>query len=812
MQEECRETRRVNWIQDFLQDLHFGVRTLGKNPAFALTAIVTLALGISANTAVFTIVRSVLLRPLVYRDPDRLVLITSGATPIRWDQLKKSAHSYTEIGDYFMSSADVALTGVSTPEVIKQARVSANFLSILGVEPLIGRGITSEEDTAGGPPVVIISCNLWQRRFRADPQILGRAIDVAGFPHTVVGIMPADFKFPFADVDVWFPQPAKDVTQFSPLLVVFGRLAPGVTLAQASAELQVINAQYAAAHPGMLDTKSKPARVERLKETLVANVRSILWVLFGAVTFVLLIACANVAGLLLARTASRSREFAVRAVLGASRRRLIVQVLIESTTLSLVAAVMGTALAQWMLSGITFARLTRAELPRSGEVHLDMAVFAFVVAGAGVTGVISGLLPSITASRLPLASMLKSRGGAPATAHRFRSLNMRGALVAGQVALSIVLLTGTLVLIRSLVRLNQVDPGFDSSHLLTFRISLSLARYHNTQSQVAFYDEVLRCIDSVPGVQGATLSLTLPMMGFPMMPVQPADAPQRNLNERPLSMIQFISPDYFRTLRIPLRRGREFTERDKDGEQPVTIINETLARKLWPSYPEFDPLGHTLLMGARTTQYEIVGVVGNIRQSLDGEPTPGMYWPASQTLSPTMMVAVRTQGDPVRYVEPMRRAVLAVDSTQPISAIHTMAELAEQEEGQRRLVLVVLGAFAVAAVLLTMIGIYGTMTYWVVQRTGELGIRRALGAPTGSILWLVVGRSLAVTAAGLVVGIAGATALTRLLQSLLFHVSPNDPATLGTVALVIAALTLVASYVPARRAIQINPMEALRAE
>ncbi|HEX7959955.1 MAG TPA: FtsX-like permease family protein, partial [Terriglobales bacterium] len=358
----------------------------------------------------------------------------------------------------------------------------------------------------------------------------------------------------------------------------------------------------------------------------------------------------------------------------------------------------------------------------------------------------------------------------------------------------------------------QVDPGFDSSNLLTFRLSLSSVRYNSSQSQVAFYEEVLRRIDSVPGVQNSTLSLTLPMMGFPMMPVQPAQEALRKLNERPLSMIQFISPEYFRALRIPLRGGREFTAHDKEGEQPVTIINEALARKLWPSYPQFNPIGQHLLMGARTTQYEIVGVVADSRQSLEGDPRPSMYWPVYQTISPTMMVAVRTQGNPLRYAEPMRRAVLAVDSTQPISAIHTMAELAEEAEGQRRLVLVVLGAFAAAAILLTAVGIYGTITYWVIQRTPELGIRRALGASAPNILWLVLGHGLALTAAGVAVGIAGAIALTRLLQSLLFHVSPSDPVTLATVALVTAALNLLATYLPARRAVEIDPIEALRAD
>ncbi len=804
---------RVDVVVDALvRDFAYTLRTLRKRPAFALTAIATLALGIGANTAVFTIVRSVLLRPLAYPDPDRLVLITSGATPLRWDELKKSVHSYREMGCYFTSSADVALTGAFTPEVIKQARVSANFLAVLGVDPLIGRSFTAEEDSPAGPPVVIISSALWQRRFGGDPQIVGHTIDLAGFPHTVVGIAPADLRFPFSDEDVWLPQPAKDVTPFSPLLVVFGRLAPGVTMAQASAELQVINARYAAAHPGMLDTKNRPARIERLKERLVANVRSILWTLFGAVTFVLLIACANVGGLLLARTSARAREFALRAALGASRGRVIAQVLIESATLSLVAAMLGTALARWILQGIMATTLGRAELPRMSEIHLDVAVLAFVVALAAATSVIFGLFPATTASRLDLVSMLKSRGGSPPAAHRFRLLDLRSALVAGQIALSIVLLSGTALLVRSMVRLNQVDPGFDSSDLLTFRVSLSPTRYRDTQSQAKFYDDVLRRIASVPGVQASMVSLTLPMMGFPMMPVQPADAPPRKLNERPLGMIQFISLDYLRTLRIPLRRGRGFTARDQEDAPPVTIINEALARKLWPAYPRFDPIGQRLLMGAHVPHYEIVGVVGDIRQSLDGEPTPSMYWPIRQTVSPTMMVAVRTSGDPLRYAEAMRRAVLAVDPAQPISAIHTMAELAEQEEGQRRLVLVVLGAFAVAAVLLTTIGIYGTITYWVVQRTAELGIRRALGASTANILWLVIGRGLGMTAAGLVVGIAGAVALTRLLQSLLFHVSPSDPLVLGAVALVTIALGLVASYLPAKRAAGVDPMEALRAE
>jgi len=624
--------------------------------------------------------------------------------------------------------------------------------------------------------------------------------------------MPTDFNFPFAGVDVWFPQPTKDVTQFSPMLVAFGRLTPGSTLARASAELQVINRQYATAHPGMLDTKpSKPERVALLKETLVSNVRGVLWMLFGAVSFVLLIACGNVAGLLLARATSRSREFAVRAALGAQGFRVITQVLIESITLYLVAAVLGTALAWWMVHVVSLTG-SIGELPRIGEIHLDATALAFALVVAALTGIAFGLFPSLTASRPDLAAVLKSRGELAPGAHKSHRANPRNVLVVGQVALSIVLLSGTALLVRSLVHLNQVDMGFDSKDLLTFRISLSPAHYSKMESQVAFYDEVLRRIDSLPGVQSSTVSLTLPMTGFARMPVQPADEPLRKLNERPLGIIQFITPDYFRTLRVPLRRGREFSLHDKTGEPPVTIINEALARKLWPDYPQFNPIGRHILMGARTTQYEIVGVVGDIRQRLDGDPMPSMYWSAYQVMSPTMMLAVRTADDSLRYAEQMRRVVISVDSAQPISAVHTMTELAEQEQGPRRLVLLVLGAFASVAVLLTMVGIYGTITYWVVQRTAELGIRRALGATNGNILWLVVGRGLGLTASGLVIGIAGALALTRFTQSLLFRVSPHDPATFVAVALGTAALSLVGSYLPARRAVRVDPMQALRTE
>ena len=801
--------RRV--FDTLASDVRYTLRTLRKNPGFAMTAIVTLALGIGANTAIFTVVRAVLLRPLGYPHPERLVQISGTATQVHFDELRAQARSYTAVGDYLMQTEDVALVEGSTPEVLKRARVSANFLSVLGVDPLLGRGFTAEEDTPSGPPVAMVSADLWQRHFGGDASILGRTVDLGGTVHTIVGVLPHGFQFPFPAVSVWVPRPAKDVTPLSALLVMFGRLQPQITLDQANAELDVLNRAYAAAHPGMLDSKrDRPQRVVPMKENLVAGVRSMLWILFGAVSFVLLIACANVAGLLLARAASRAREFALRAALGAPRSRLVAQLLTESTLLALVAGVLGLLLARWSLSGI--GGLTIVDLPRAGEIRLDNAVLAFAISLSAATGLVFGLLPALAASRPDLVAALKSRGESAGSARVAGWFRTRSALVVAQVALSIVLLTGTALLIESLARLARVDPGFDASHLLTLRISLSPTRYAGVPPIAAFYQDLMRRLSSLPGVQGATVSLTLPMMGFPMTPVQPADAAQRPLNERQLGMIQYVSADYFRTLRIPVRRGREFTEHDREGEPSTVIINEALARQLWPDYPRHEPLGQQLLVGSSPKPLQVVGIVGDVHQSLDNDPTPAMYRSALQAVSPTFMVAVRTDGDPLRFAEPVRREILAIDPAQPVSAVRSMDELIEEDEGQRRLVLLLLGVFAGAATLLTMIGIYGAISYWVVQRTRELGIRRALGAPAGNILWLVIGRGLGLTAAGVVIGVVGAFGLTRLMQALLFHVSPSDPLTLAGVALITAVLTGIASYLPARRAIRVDPMDALRAE
>jgi predicted permease len=559
----------------------------------------------------------------------------------------------------------------------------------------------------------------------------------------------------------------------------------------------------------MLDTKQgEPARVLPLKQELVAGVRTMLWLLFGAVSFVLLIACANIAGLLLARAASRQSEFAIRAALGAARGRLISQLLVESLFLGLAGGALGVVFARWGLAAIM--RTTALDLPRTAEIHLNGGVLLFTFVLSVLTGVAFGLAPSLGASRVDLTTALKSGQDSVHARGIAGWFSTRGLLVSGQVALSIVLLIGAALLIESLVRLNHVEPGFDASNLLTMRISLPQTRYDSDQKVGAFREELVQRVETLPGVRSAATVFTVPMTGFARQPVQPGDTALLPLNKRPLGVVEFITADYFRTMGIPLRGGREFTARDRAGSQEVTIISEGLARNLWPEFPKVNPIGLHLLIGVATNPIEIVGIVGDIRQSLDDEYRPGFYRPALQGGPPSFMLVVKTERNPLGYANPVRREVLAVDGDQPVSSVKTMAAIMEEQEGQRRLVLLLLEVFSGAALLLTAIGIYGTLSYWVVQRPRELGIRRALGAQTENLLALVVGKGMLLTAAGIIVGTACAIGLTRVLQKLLFQISPTDPLTFAAVAAVVSGLTIAACYVPARRAARIEPMKALR--
>jgi predicted permease len=600
-------------------------------------------------------------------------------------------------------------------------------------------------------------------------------------------------------------------------LNVFGRLKPGVTLAQANAELQVIRRRYALAHPSMLDAKPKtPLEVTPMKDNLVTGVRSMLWMLFGAVGFVLLIACANVASLLLARAASRSREMAVRAALGAARTRLIGQLLAESVLLSLSGGILGVLLAAWCLRAIPL--ISSFDLPRSAEIHLDGIVLGFAAALSLVTGVLFGLAPSLAASRPDLMRVLRASGDAANPANQgpggiLAGLNIRALLLVGQIALSVVLLIGAALLIESVSRLRGVQVGFNPSHLLTMRLSLPPVRYDTNQKKVSFFQELIRQVGSAPGIRSAAAGMSLPMMGYAGTPVQDAAKPLLKLNERLIATYMPVTPGYFRTLDIPLRRGREFTDQDTEDAQRVAIVDEALARRFWPEYPSGpDPVGQRLWVGGVNPKpAQIVGIAANVHQSLENSAWPEtVYVCFAQNPLPSAMLAIRTDGDPLRFTSAVREQVRALDKDQGISAVRTMDDLVEEEVGQRRLLVILLGSFAGVALMLALIGIYGVIAYSVAQRTREMGIRRALGAQHGDILRLVVVQGFRLAVAGVAIGLAGAYGLTRLMESLLFHVSATDPATFVGVALLFLFVALAASYTPARRATRIDPMAALR--
>jgi putative ABC transport system permease protein len=814
------------FLETIGQDLRYSLRTMRQSPAFAITAVLTLALGIGGNTAIFTVIRTVLLKPLEYRDPDRLVRISVdnpprnihdiSFSPLQFEQLS-AARSFAEIGAFTQTTENVTLSGGAGPEALVGARVSGSFLHILGVQPMLGRSFLPEEDTPGAPAVALLSARLWKRRFGADhPWTTGQTVTLDSVPSTIIGVLPPGFQFPFPGVNVWLTRPS-EWSAVPPVmrprvgsLIGFGRLQPRVALDAARAELNVLLRQYISDHPGLYDADPRASmRVVRLQDQLVANVRLRLWMLFGAVGFVLAIACANIASLLLARSASRAAEFAVRVALGASRGRMISQLLTESLLLAFAGGALGALLAEWALSAV--ARVSALDLPRAGEIRLDGLVLAFTVALCIATGVLFGLFPSLRASRPHLAGLLRDRGqglGRPSGLRRF-GLSAHGLLVISQVALSVMLLIGAALLLESFVRLRGLDPGFQSANLMTINIPLPPLRYDNVQKRMAFWNELVRRVQALPGVRGATVSLTLPLASHYLMPMQVAEQPVLKVSERPMSQIQSVTPGYFQVLGIPLRRGRDFTPQDGPGAPPVIIINESMARRYWPEYPRGpNPVGQHMLVGGTL---EIVGIIADTRDSnLTADPQPQVYVLGHLRSPQIGGLMVRTGGDPLRFVNAIRSQVLALDRDLPISDVRAMDEVMQTSIGQQRLTLLLLGCFAAVALLLATVGIYGVIAYAVVQRTPEVGIRRALGAQHRDILRLLLGQGLALALGGVALGAGGALALTRVMKTLLFQVSATDPATYLCIALLFVTVALAASYLPARRATRIDPMAALR--
>ena len=822
LQEAHRETRGLPFVEESAQDIRYAVRGFRRQPGFTAIAVLTLAIGIGANAAVFSLVHGVLVRPLAYQDPEALMSVAranAGQAPARWISLLRweairGARSF-EVGVYRPAVEDLILGG-REPEVLRGARISANVLAILGVRPILGRSFRPEEDAADGAQVAIISERLWARRFGSERSIIGRTVSLGTAPYTVVGVLAGDFQFPVRDADLWLPRPANAAfvaPQFHaccvPLIGV-ARLRPGVTRRQAEAELSVLNASYAAG-PRRVD--AGPALLMPLKQDLVGAVDTMLWMLLAAVSLVLLIACANVATLLMARATSRAREFAVRSALGASRWRVIRQLVTESLVLSAAGGALGLALARVGVDAV--ATMTLFDVPRAHEVEVSGTVLLWTMAVTCVTGVIFGVFPSLQLLKPALIDRLRQNGATdaePRRGRRIAGVGTRGALVVTQVALSLILLIGATLMAQTIARLSRVNLGFPSTGLLTMRVPLPVTAYDTPEKRSRFFDELVRRVDAVPGVRGATVVRALPTTGGLGTNLQIES--QRIPDPGHIGlMLQTVVPGYFDVMGLTLRQGRAFASRDNvAGAPPVAVVNESFARRFWPSYPQATPVGDRLTVPILPPgPLEIVGVVADVRHGgLAREPDPQVYIPDRLYPPQTAFLALRADGNPLRTVDAIRAQVRAIDPNQSVTDVLTMDDLLERSVGQQHLAARVLGLFAATALLLALIGLYGVMAYSVAQRTQEIGVRRALGAGHRDVLWMVAGQGLRVTLIGVVCGVAGAYACTRLLQSLLFEVSATDPMTFVAVPAALVLAAVVASLAPAWRAVRIDPAAALR--
>jgi putative ABC transport system permease protein len=804
-----------------IQNLIFALRMLKNSPAFTAAAVLTLALGIGANTAIFTVANAVLLRPLPYSDPDRLVVLSSTLVEDQSQTRGFSWGQYQLLRDhnssFFRMSAltsDVfnVTSGGFEPEQVSAARVSGDFFALLGVRPRFGRGFLPEEDRAGGPAVAVISNSLWVRRFAGQPAVLGHTLTLDSRDYKVVGILPPDFQFPLLGpkVEVWVPRvfelnflrPAQ-IAAGAGYLNAIARLNPGVTQSQAAAEMRVLNRQYQKDNSQKPDADPKrTVGTVLLRDVLVANLRVALFLLLGAVGFVLLIACANVANLLMSRALGRRKEIAIRAALGADRSTIIRQLLTESLALSAISGAAGLLLAWWgthALAAVT-SSVTFANLPRSGDFGIDARVLLFTLAISIATGLLFGLIPAIQISRTDVNSVLREEGRST-TGSRRRNLAVN-TLVVAQVALSLMLLIGSGLLLRSFLQLQQTDPGCDLSHVLTMSLTRPSAKYSTPEQLVTLHDRLLAEVAAVPGVESAAVSVAVPLNPFRFTPCNKEGDQALPLSQRPIVAINQISPEYLKVMGIPLIRGRAFTAHDDANGAKIMLVNRELARRFWPNQ---DAIGQKIYIGLRAFPNEVVGVVADVKNvGLTVDTMPEIYVPMAQLPSTALALSVRTSGDPHQPTQAVRQAVSRVDRDQPVTAVQTMEELEDSLNARPRLTMLLLAAFAVTAFLLAIIGIYGVISHSVAQRTHELGIRIALGAQTRDILYLVLSQGLALSFIGIALGLAGALALTRVMSSLLYRVQANDPRTFLFSALAFTAVALLASYLPARRATQMH--------
>ena len=799
-----------------IKDLQYAVRTLLKRPGFLFIAIATLALGIGATTAMFTVVNSVLLRPLQFPEPERLVLL-EGVNPqqgitrsnvsvpdiVDWQQ---QCTSCEKIAAYSTGGAFIA-TNDQTERVLS-GYVSADFFAVLRTPPLSGRGIEEADMPDEAPWVAVISYALWQRRFGGAADVVGRHIVMNTHDTIIIGVMPAGFTYP-ENVEMWIPIQLNPTTQRreNRYLSVVARLKPGATMAQAQTELDTINQRLAQTY---VDTNTGwSVRLYDLRERLVGSFRAALLLLFGAVGFVLLIACANVANLLLARAAYRHREIAVRTALGASRLRLVRQLLTESVLLWIVSGAIGLALSVWLIK--LLIALSPPNTPRFEEISLNWQVFLFTFGVTLLAGLLFGLVPALQSSRFNLNETLKESGrsGAPgATRNR-----VGGLLIVSEVALSFVLLAGAGLMIKSFMQLRKIDPGFNANNVLALRLALPPAKYKTGEPLVQLYRQLIDQVKTVPGVQDAAAVLSVPLNGdnygvghFAVLEGKP-----ERMEYASNAMYLTVTPDYFSTMQIPLKLGRVFTDHDDAQSPQVAIVNETMARKLWPGE---NPIGRRFMQW-RDEKFlrEVVGVVGDTKTDLDKPAGSQMYVPYAQDANwPTLSIVARTSGEPTALAGSVREAIRSVDKGIATYNLKTMKDVVSTAGAAWRVPMLLLTAFAGVAMLLAMLGIYGITSYYVTQRTHEIGVRMALGAQIADVLRLVLRRAMLLAVIGVAIGVLGAFAVTRYLTSLLFGVRPFDAITFAAVAFGLVIVALLAAVLPARRATKVDPLVALRYE
>lgn len=818
-------------METFLHDLSNGIRALFKAPGFAAVAILSLAIGIGANSAIFSVTNALLLRPLSYTDSDRLVILWSRSPGLNIPQDWFSPGQYLDIKTqnsvFDETSISIGgsfnITGETAPQHIDGARVSSSLFPLLGANAMLGRVFMPEEDQPGKPPVVVLSYGFWQRHFGGDQSVIGSTLTLNGSAFAIVGVMPAGFSLNkevmpavngIQNAEVLLPLPFGEsarANRGNEDFNIFARLKPGISILQAQSEMDLIaewmKQQYPANYPpsGGLTISVIP-----LLEQVVGDVSLALKVLFGAVGFVLLIACANIANLTLSRASVRQKELAIRAALGATRFRLIRQLLTESLILSFAGGLSGVAIAYLAVKALRV--LGQGNIPRLNEVSIDMRVIIFTFAIAAATGIIFGLAPALRASKVDLNEALKeggrgSGGGASGASNRTRKL-----LVVSEVALSLLLLIGAGLLIRSYRNIGNSYFGFDPHNVLSFRIALPATRYPTPDAIVSFFRRASERLKGLPEIESAATTYSLPMstVALAWEPIVVEGYVPRNAQDSIISNVRIISPDYFRTMRVPLIKGRLFDERDAKGAPETVIVDEAVAARFWPNE---DPIGKRLQPAKSDSWRTVVGIVSDARQySAEKEPPITVYFPFEQYVARNMFLVIRTASDPAAMVTSITQEIQALDPDMPVFDVNTMDQRLYDSLASRRFAMLLLGVFALIALALGGIGIYGVMSYSVTQRTHEIGVRLALGAQSANILRLVVQQAFALTATGITIGLAGAFALTRVMSSLLYGVNATDTLTFVMTPLLLGMIALLASYIPARRAAKLDPMIALRYE